>query len=65
MQNLNPRDRMDTDHRFYMRRAAEEASRAKRAITPAAQARHDKLATHFLRRAKETGPLAAGVDPAL
>ena len=49
---------METNHRFYVRRAAEEAARAKSAVTGVARARHDELASHYLRRAQETGVAA-------
>jgi hypothetical protein len=42
-------DRMVSNHRFYSRRAAEESARARRALTPAARARHNNLANHFLQ----------------
>ena len=37
---------METDYRFYLRRAPE------RAVTPAAKARHQELANLFAQRAK-------------
>ena len=44
---------MDTDHRFYSRRAAEETARAARALTPAAKQRHAELAATFADRARQ------------
>jgi hypothetical protein len=44
---------MITDQQFYRRRAAEEASRAARAITPAAQDHHRALAAEFAKRAEK------------
>ncbi len=44
---------METNYRFYKRRAAEEASRAATAVTPAARARHKELAVQFVKRAEE------------
>ena len=41
---------MDTDSRFYARRAAEEFGRAKQAVTTAGQDRHRKLAQDFAAR---------------
>jgi hypothetical protein len=42
---------MDTDYRFFSRRAAEETARAARALTPAARERHEQLAATFAARA--------------
>lgn len=42
---------MESNHRFYMRRAAEERSAARRAMTPQARAWHTKLAIDFAERA--------------
>ena len=44
---------MESDHRYYSRRAAEEQARAARAITPEARERHRELATLFANRAEE------------
>lgn len=44
---------MDSDQRFYTRRAAEESVRAQRALTPTARDWHQKLALQFAMRAKE------------
>jgi hypothetical protein len=44
---------VETDQRFYARRAAEELARAARAITPAARERHEKLARNLAERARE------------
>ncbi len=41
---------MISDQRFYARRAAEELSRAARALTPEAKAWHLKLARDFASR---------------
>lgn len=49
---------MVSNHRFYMRRAAEERTAAQRAITPQARAWHAKLAEDFARRAAECGAMA-------
>lgn len=43
---------MESDHRYYARRAAEERQAALRAITPAAKARHDELAQLFASKAE-------------
>ena len=44
---------MESDLRFYARRASEEARAAARALTPAAQARRLSLAAPFERRLAE------------
>ena len=44
---------MESDLRFYERRASEETRAAARAITPAAQARRMLLAERFNRRVME------------
>lgn len=42
---------MESDQRFYMRRAAEERTAAQRAMTDQARAWHAKLAGEFAERA--------------
>jgi hypothetical protein len=49
---------MESNQRFYMRRAAEERTAAIRAITPQAREWHHKLAQDFARRAAENGAVA-------
>jgi hypothetical protein len=49
---------MESNDRFYSRRAGEEEARASRAVTPAAWARHAALATHFRKRARECQELS-------
>ncbi len=44
---------MESDHRYYSRRAAEEQGRAARAITPEARERHRELAALFATRAAQ------------
>jgi hypothetical protein len=44
---------MESDHRYYWRRAAEEIAAASRAITPAARQRHQQLALTYVRRLRE------------
>lgn len=44
---------MISDKRFYARRAAEETSRAARALTPQAREWHEHLAAGFSKRASE------------
>ncbi|MBB3763276.1 hypothetical protein [Sphingomicrobium lutaoense] len=45
--------RTESDHRFYLRRAAQERLMAIRAITPQARSRHEALAARFARRAEQ------------
>ena len=45
---------MESDQRYYSRRAAEEHSRACRAITAAARERHSELAKMFAVKAGHT-----------
>lgn len=45
--------RMDSDPRYYWRRACEEMAAALRAVTPAARARHEQLLRMFMDRLKE------------
>ena len=47
---------MESDQRYYSRRAAEEYSRASRAITPAARERHSELARLFAVKAGQNSP---------
>ena len=49
---------MESNQRFYMRRAAEERTAAIRSVTPAAREWHHKLAQDFARRAAENGAVA-------
>ena len=42
---------MESDYRYYSRRAAEEMRRAARAITPEARERHRELASLFETKA--------------
>ena len=49
---------MESNQRFYLRRAAEERTAAHRAVTPQAREWHQKLAQDFARRAVENGALA-------
>jgi hypothetical protein len=50
---------MESDRRYYSRRAAQETMAASRAVTPRAQAWHKQLAEDFMRRAQEPGELTA------
>ena len=50
---------MESNQRFYLRRAAEERTAAHRAITPQAREWHAKLAQDFARRAIESGAVIA------
>jgi hypothetical protein len=52
--------RVESDQRFYMRRAAEERTAAHRAMTEQARTWHAKLAQDFAQRAAASAmPLAA------
>jgi hypothetical protein len=44
---------MESDFRYFSRRAAEERRRAQFAITPAAQERHNELANMFASKAAQ------------
>jgi hypothetical protein len=44
---------MESDYRYYTRRAAEELRRANHAITPEARARHRELASLFETKAEQ------------
>lgn len=44
---------MESDHRYYLRRASEERRAAERAITAAARERHRELATLFASKAEQ------------
>jgi hypothetical protein len=46
---------MESDLRYYARRASEEARAAARSVTPAARARRLMLAAQFSRRLAELG----------
>ena len=45
---------MDSDYRYFLRRAAEEQRRARYAVTQAAKERHKELAELFASKAKKT-----------
>jgi hypothetical protein len=47
---------MESDFRYYSRRAAEERRRAERAITSAARERHSELADLFTLKARRERP---------
>lgn len=46
---------MESNQRFYLRRAAEERTAARRAMTPQARDWHSKLAHDFAERAGQCG----------
>lgn len=50
---------MESNQRFYLRRAAEERTAALRSVTPQAREWHSKLAQDFARRAVECGSIVA------
>ena len=49
---------MEPNHRYYARRAVEEASAAARAVTPQARERHRELAEGFKRQAEAHAQVA-------
>ncbi len=49
---------MESNQRFYMRRAAEERSAARRAMTEQARSWHAKLALDFAERAEVSNRMA-------
>jgi hypothetical protein len=52
---------MESNQRFYMRRAAEERTAAHRAVTPQAREWHAKLAQDFAQRALDSGAIAVNI----
>ncbi|HET9428649.1 MAG TPA: hypothetical protein VFO69_09855 [Allosphingosinicella sp.] len=44
---------MESDHRYYTRRAAEEQRRARHALTDEARERHHELASLFASKANQ------------
>lgn len=50
---------MESDHRYYSRRAAQEKMAASRAISARAREWHYQLAEDFMRRAQQVSELAA------
>ena len=46
---------LNSDHRFYWRRAAAEFQAAARAVTPAARERRHELAETYVRRLRDAG----------
>jgi hypothetical protein len=54
---------MESNKRFYERRASEELRAAARAVTPEARERRRALADHFARKAAECGlPSLSGLE---
>jgi hypothetical protein len=50
---------MESNYRYYQRRAAEERLAAQRSLTPQARQRHAQLAASFAARVAECEPAAA------
>ncbi len=48
---------MESDKRYFLRRAAEEQRRARHAVTPAARERHSELASLFANKAAKRARL--------
>ena len=55
---------MESNQRFYLRRAAEERTAARRAMTPEARSWHGKLAEEFAERAAMAVPIALSASTA-
>ena len=55
---------MESNQRFYLRRAAEERTAAMRAMTPQARDWHSKLAEDFAGRAAMALPIALSASAA-
>lgn len=53
---------MESNQRYYRRRAVEERQAAQRAMTEQARAWHAKLAEDFARRAEICTPIAASCN---
>ena len=53
---------METDERYFRRRASEELAAARRAVTDAARERRLMLAGSFLERLKATESPCVGAD---
>lgn len=51
---------MESDYRYYCRRAAEELRRAARSVTPEARDRHTELADAFASKAALRANAAGG-----
>ena len=49
---------MESNHRYYHRRAVEERMAAQRAVTEQARQWHAKLAEDFAERARNCSPIA-------
>jgi hypothetical protein len=45
---------VESDYRYFLRRASEEERRARHAVTEAAKARHNELAELFASKAQKT-----------
>jgi hypothetical protein len=59
---------MESNEKYYARRALEELRAAERSLTPQGKARHRALAEAFLQKARQGGRTAmvspAGFEPA-
>lgn len=47
---------MESDYRYYQRRASEERRAAERSVTSAARERHSELAAMFAAKAEQRAP---------
>ena len=48
--------KMESDYRYYLRRASEERRAAQRSVTNAARERHAELAVMFAAKAEQRAP---------
>ena len=53
------RPSMESDHRYYLRRASEERRAAERSLTAEARERHRELAVLFASKAEQRAPKRA------
>jgi hypothetical protein len=53
---------MESNQRFYLRRAAEERTAAHRSVTPQAREWHAKLAQDFAQRAAQCSAVAVNLS---
>ena len=53
---------MESNERYYRRRAVEERMAARRAVTEQARAWHSKLAEDFAQRAGTVGTVSTGIE---
>jgi hypothetical protein len=54
---------MESDHRYYLRRASEERRAAERSLTAEARERHRELAVLFASKAEQRAPAPRSLAP--